>query len=166
MNNRLEYIDILRGFAIITVVMGHIIQYNIHGIAVSACFDFIYSFHMVFFFFISGCTASLSADKNVWDNFYSFLYKKCCQLLVPFIVWGLVIYSIVNSVHYSDISCRFVKIFSQPDNQSPWFLLYLFCIQIVFLCVVRCPQIQELNMRVYSCFLLLFQLYLLSCFKK
>ena len=164
MNNRLEYIDILRGFAIITVVMGHIIQYNIHGIAVSACFDFIYSFHMVFFFFISGCTASLSADKNVWDNFYSFLYKKCCQLLVPFIVWGLVIYSIVNSVHYSDISCRFVKIFSQPDNQSPWFLLYLFCIQIVFLCVVRCPQIQELNMRVYSCFLLLFQLYLLSCF--
>ncbi len=132
MNNRLEYIDILRGFAIITVVMGHIIQYNIHGIAASACFDFIYSFHMGFFFFISGCTASLSADKNVWDNFYSFLYKKCCQLLVPFIVWGLVIYSIVNSVHYSDIPCRFVEIFSQPDNQSPWFLLYLFCIQIVF----------------------------------
>ena len=48
MNNRLEYIDILRGFAIITVVMGHIIQYNIHGIAASACFDFIYSFHMFF----------------------------------------------------------------------------------------------------------------------
>lgn len=132
MNDRLEYIDLIRGIAIIFVVMGHVIQYNINGVAASACFDFIYSFHMGFFFFISGCTASLSAEKNTWSNFYYFLYKKGCQLIVPFVVWGLVVYSVINKSCYSDIPWRFVEIFRQPDNQSPWFLLYLFCIQIVF----------------------------------
>lgn len=150
MNNRLEYIDILRGFAIITVVMGHIIQYNIHGVAASVCFDFIYSFHMGFFFFISGCTASLSAERNVWRNFYNFLYKKSCQLLVPFIVWGLLVYSIVNTSCYSDIPSRFVDIFKQPDNQSPWFLLYLYCIQIVFFaCCALSQKIRFKHARIF-----------------
>lgn len=90
MNNRIGYLDFLRGIAIITVVMGHIIQYNIKGEAAENCFNFIYSFHMGFFFFISGCTAALTAKKNVWTNTTSFIKKKGTTLLVPFFVWSMV----------------------------------------------------------------------------
>ncbi len=156
MNKRLEYIDLLRGIAIIFVVMGHIIQYNINGVAASACFDFIYSYHMGFFFFISGCTASLSAEKNTWSYFYSFLYKKSCQLIVPFVVWGLVVYLVFNTSCCSDIPCRFVEIFRRPDNQSPWFLLYLFCIQIVFF--VCCALSTKIRYKYTRLFILLVSL--------
>lgn len=54
MEKRLDYIDKLRGFAILLVVMGHLYlpytaQGNSHPVA-----EMIYSFHMPLFFFISG----------------------------------------------------------------------------------------------------------------
>lgn len=53
MEKRLDYIDKLRGFAILLVVMGHLYlpyttQGNSHPVA-----EMIYSFHMPLFFFIS-----------------------------------------------------------------------------------------------------------------
>lgn len=52
MEKRLDYIDKLRGFAILLVVMGHLYlpyttQGNSHPVA-----EMIYSFHMPLFFFI------------------------------------------------------------------------------------------------------------------
>ena len=50
---RLDYIDEIRGIAILLVVVGHIIQFN--GISKNnSVFEFIYSFHMPLFFAISG----------------------------------------------------------------------------------------------------------------
>lgn len=73
--------------------MGHIIQFNLKGEAAANSFNFIYSFHMGFFFFISGCTASLSMNKNKWNQMLPFLKKKTMQLLLPFMIWGGNIYS-------------------------------------------------------------------------
>lgn len=45
---RIEYVDYMRGIAIILVVMGHLIQFN--GFPTSnPVFEFIYSFHMPLF---------------------------------------------------------------------------------------------------------------------
>lgn len=53
-NNRLEYIDKLRGFAIFLVVLGHIyLPYTDEG-GRHPIAEMIYSFHMQLFFFISG----------------------------------------------------------------------------------------------------------------
>ena len=132
MEDRIEYIDFLRGIAIISVVMGHIIQYNIQGEAADKCFDFIYSFHMGFFFFISGCAASLREDRNTWSNVISFVKKKTIQLLMPFFVWGGVVVVVLNENSMSVIPIRFVEILKYPDHGAPWFLLHLFFIQLVF----------------------------------
>ena len=48
-NERDNTLDLLKGFAIILVVLGHI---NV----VTPVENFIYSFHMSLFMFISGCT--------------------------------------------------------------------------------------------------------------
>lgn len=88
MNNRIGYIDFLRGIAIIFVVLGHIIQDNMYGRAAMNNINFIYSYHMGFFFFISGCAAVLSTQKYSWETFLPFVKKKAIQLLLPFFVWG------------------------------------------------------------------------------
>ena len=58
--NRLIYLDALRGFAILLVVVGHLIQYNYQSALDDPIFNAIYSFHMPLFFFISGASCSLS----------------------------------------------------------------------------------------------------------
>lgn len=59
MNRRIEYIDTLKGIAIILVVMGHVVQFiwgDRYG-SNQIIFIIIYSFHMPLFFFLSGlCT--------------------------------------------------------------------------------------------------------------
>ena len=88
MPNRIAYIDFLRGLAILFVIMGHIIQYNLYGESGRNCFDFIYSFHMGFFFFISGYVACISSYKYKFSYFLPFLRKKSVQLLLPFFTVG------------------------------------------------------------------------------
>ena len=60
MKERLEYIDTARGILIILVVIGHIWQAGfVH--------NFIYSFHMPAFFFISGM---LMSHTRAYDKKY------------------------------------------------------------------------------------------------
>ena len=111
--------------------MGHTIQYNLIGESATYCFNFIYSFHMGFFFFISGCAASLSSKKNTWNYFPAFIRKKSRQLLLPFIIWGVFIPVVLKDLNINEIPSRFILIFRNPDRGA-WFLLFLFCIQIIF----------------------------------
>lgn len=62
MNNRIEYVDILRGFAIFLVTFGHIMERS--GYHESPLFAFIYSFHMPLFFCISGFICDYVYDKR------------------------------------------------------------------------------------------------------
>lgn len=132
MKERIEYLDFLRGIAIITVVMGHIIQYNLDGSAAMKCFNFIYSFHMGLFFFISGCVASLSYKNNTWDNFTNFLSKKSVQLLLPFFIWGGGILCLLGDISIADLPRVLFNLIRYPDQGAPWFIFQLFFIQLVY----------------------------------
>jgi len=130
-NIRIAYLDYLRGIAIIFVVMGHLIQYNLNGESATDCFNFIYSYHMGFFFFVSGCTATLSTNNYIWSNFFQFVKKRSIQLLVPFFVWGGITLLLNKQVGGADYVTNYLQILKYPD-QSMWFLLFLFFMQLVF----------------------------------
>lgn len=66
---RLQYLDIAKGMAIICVIIGHM--------RIKPINQFVYTFHMPLFIFISGYTLSL-ADTKV------FLKKKSKALLIPY----------------------------------------------------------------------------------
>ena len=51
---RFEFVDALRGFAIVFVVIGHTLQYGAADPDENALFRLIYAFHMPLFMFISG----------------------------------------------------------------------------------------------------------------
>ena len=72
MQNRIVYIDALRGFAILLVIVGHLIQFNYSSGIENPIFNIIYSFHMPLFFFISGYVHSFSKKYTP----LSFIKKK------------------------------------------------------------------------------------------
>lgn len=65
MKQRVEYIDAMRGFAIILVVIGHLIQTYYCDVYSNAIFRVIYSCHMPLFFFISGCISKSYLDGGI-----------------------------------------------------------------------------------------------------
>lgn len=86
---REKYIDIAKGIAIISVVSGHILIYNIYGFNdvwnESPLVKFIYSFHMPLFIFLSGLVASI---PNSLSQVYKDLFKRFKTLLIPFFIIG------------------------------------------------------------------------------
>lgn len=87
MNYRIDYIDALKGLAIILVVWGHIAEKSM-GIE-NMPFNWMYgSFHMPLFIFLSGLFAYKRMDRSSWKYIWHFLQKKAVRILLPFIVVG------------------------------------------------------------------------------
>lgn len=113
-------IDMLKGFAMVLVILGHCIQfvYAPEGYEQNFFFRVIYSFHMPLFMFISGYTVALTniAISRKW------LTRRAVSLMIPFITWA-VISSIVHA--WKDAPAFFWHIILYPEN-GMWFLLVLF----------------------------------------
>ena len=89
MKERLHYIDWLKGIAIISVVMGHVIQYDFFtdDCNKSFLYRFIYSIHMPLFVFLSGLVASYKFDS--FNICYKKLISKVRLLLIPVMLIGI-----------------------------------------------------------------------------
>lgn len=108
MKNRIEYIDIAKGFGIILVIVGHCIK---TGMFIN---NWIYSFHVPLFFFISGfCFNNIKyADNNY------FVIQRTKTLLMPCIYFSIFIYIISFSLN-----------FYPPTDYPPdalWFVFILY----------------------------------------
>lgn len=64
---RILYLDYIKAFAIILVIIGHVLQYMIwpSDFDEHYIWNFIYSFHMPLFMFISGVTMAMKDRKSV-----------------------------------------------------------------------------------------------------
>lgn len=94
MKERIEYIDSIKGFAILLMVMGHVISWIFEDWHVvenepspSYLWLFIYKFHMPVFIFVSGL---LAVKKDVYNcrAFMRDLWKKGTTLLLPYLIVG------------------------------------------------------------------------------
>ena len=81
---RLLWIDNLRGFLILLVILGHSIQYGLPDWEQNHVFNFIYSFHMPLFICVSGFV-SLHM-KASWGQ----IKKRLVQLIIPFLSMSIV----------------------------------------------------------------------------
>lgn len=131
MQNRLRYIDIAKGFAIICVVIGHVLAYDVYGFTHvwnhSPLVKFICAFHMPLFFFLSGLVAS---TLDSYSNIAKDLRKRFRLLFVPFFVIG----SIYSLAIYNDLS-----FINNDMKYGYWYLLVLFyCYIFNYLLINNC----------------------------
>ena len=123
---RIEYIDYAKCFAILFIVVGHIIQSFSVWSTDDPLFKFIYSFHVPLFFFLSGYVAQMTREKGFSKGVRSFLLRKIETLLLPFLIWSLVINRYVDILSPQP---TVLEVFQSPDRGT-WFLLSLFLVQV------------------------------------
>ena len=136
---RIAWIDIAKGIAILLVILGHTVDNATFGNAVIR--GVIFSFHMPLFFILSCTTFKLSTDSN---QFVNKAEKAFCHLIIPAIVlYGLrsILKLIQNfdSIEWKSYLTEQINIFVfgsgvkvnvmgvyVPAIGMPWFLMALF----------------------------------------
>lgn len=143
MSKRIEWIDTLRGFGILVVVIGHLKPEAILE-------RYIYSFHMFLFFAISGFLFREGTD--LW----LLLKKKAKRLLVPYFFWTFL--ASVQALISGEGVVGALKVFIMYDgsvgwNRPLWFLSVIFAAELVYgllrkycrfsnwICLLVCPWI-------------------------
>lgn len=133
--NREEFIDSSKGIGIILVILGHCLNKNYWP------FHIIFTFHMPLFFFLSGMVSKVDL------SFLTLIKKRVHSLVVPyfcFFVLGLLLTVIVPDW----LSCFTLQgvikdfFYADPENvhnSSIWFLICLFGVQLLFLCIAKLP---------------------------
>lgn len=128
---RIKLIDALKGYAIILVVIGHVITYaNPDDFRENWLFSFIYAFHMPLFLFLSGYLVYQHPPGIT----KIFVYKKIRGLLYPYFVW-ISIFAIVanNLVVDGNIFNYFLLSILASDF---WYLPVLFISFLILLCYI------------------------------
>lgn len=114
---RLDYIDALKGFAILLVVMGHVLAGNYfnfrEALASNAqgviLWKIIYSFHMPLFMFCSGFVFHKSKDFFSTSNTFTLIFKRFKGLIVPYISMGFISFLLIDRFFiYWYLYCLFV----------------------------------------------------------
>lgn len=120
---RLTWPDRLRGLAILSVVIQHLTNN----------FDGDYVFHkwigianMGVFFFVSGYIAAYKErdELKTWIGAAKYLWHKTLQLMLPFLVWGLVVNRYFFTTDWNIIT--FTDVMDEWKRPHLWFLLTLY----------------------------------------
>ena len=123
-NQRLHHFDVIKGIAILIVVMGHVMIFGIHKIDSAFIFKLTEKLHMPLFFFISGYfTYKLVDGKIVLPNVIS----RFKQLIIPFFcVSTILIYYFPNSGIESSLNSTWYGLYTDYWKNGYWFTLCLF----------------------------------------
>lgn len=133
-NKRIEWVNIFKAIAIISVVIGHSTgKYNIY----------IYQFHMAAFFFISGYTTNLKARsflRTVWTKFLTMILPVVSTFFVGVIILSIAnklgLYSFLFKDPFIGLQTAIKAFLINGDNYviwmgATWFIIVLFEIVIV-----------------------------------
>ena len=127
--DRIDWLDVSRGIVIILMVFGHsAIPQTIN--------NWIYSFHMPFFFFISGMLIKQKTYTDIKDfckELYQYTGRKATSLLLPF-----VIYSLVNILLYPLYGNKEMLAFGKGVLQNGWGAYALWFIPVFFVANIIC----------------------------
>lgn len=146
--SRISYIDIARGFAIIFIVLAHALGYSKHC---RGLYEFLYSFHVVLFFMISGYIFKIKEN----EKFLYFIKNKFLRIMVPYFVWALlflVVYMFLgqgvgetlNKSSSFDIKTQIINVLygngnnaALKQNSALWFLPALFTMEIIYYFIIK-----------------------------
>lgn len=142
MEKRIEWLDFAKGFAIVLVVFGHAVEYIFpENTGNSIVHMIIYSFHMPFFFMLSG----IVFFDNKYSSFKKFFKKKFCTLIIPsyiFLIIPLLIGHIKSVMNWGESVpinkksvIRTILQFRIETIANYWFLPTLFWALIIMWCV-------------------------------
>ena len=129
MKSRIEYIDALRGFVMLLVVLCHVPLYCYHNLDKLSFCLIPTTFHLALFFFISGWFFK-NVDGNKNYKIWSFIKKKFVQLIIPTAVFYL-LYCWLQCINITD------NLWNDKFKLGYWFCIVLFCFNLLMMVLGR-----------------------------
>lgn len=137
MKNKL---DLLKVFAILCVVVGHVTNhYEVHW-AKLITFA-IYVFHMPLFIAVSGAVFKIGCDKGKYTEFFPFILNKFKRLLIPFFFAAMIVVAPTlvccgeSSLSYYGTVVDILR--GGTNARHLWFLMALFWMFVIVWAIVR-----------------------------
>lgn len=139
MNDRIDFVDAMKGITIFLVVVGHAFQGMVSMLKATQYGDYssvwyatevIYSFHMPLFFLIAGLFVRKNNRLSV-----IFFIKKLKRIAVPYFVWGGIMAIIMQiASNYTNGGLGLKNFLLSPfiPFSQYWFLYVLFFIQLAY----------------------------------
>lgn len=135
---RIEWVDMLKGLAIILVMLGHCTNHE-YGNLSGGIHMWIYTFHMPLFFFLSGFVFSTHEE-----NYKKFVVRKLKSIIIPMVCFNII--QIVFEVFYYmlllhsegyTVETQFKKLFETIGGGYLWFLPCLFIAENIFYIIIK-----------------------------
>lgn len=138
MVSRIDWIDALKGFAILTVVIGHCVTDSLASHTfpeylnlLQLLYDAIYSFHMPLFFAISGYVFYLTKSYNKWKI-------KALDFIIIYVIWSSLMwlskYIMGGDVNHPVTVVNLLEIVYKPI-MIYWYLYVLIVLYILVSCL-------------------------------
>ena len=152
---RFEIVDLMKGIAVLLVVLGHTSPYPTSSIDVNheLLGLVIYGFHMPAFFFIAG----LFVRKWTTQPLFLGIKNKFFRLGVPYFIWGFIFAAYKefgrHFLHYAPTSVGFRDFLCLPvaPYSVLWFLYVLFFFHVFYDIVIHATGDYERGRKVFLC---------------
>ncbi|MDO9043398.1 MAG: acyltransferase [Desulfocapsaceae bacterium] len=138
MRQRTDWVDYGKGIGIILVVYGHLLSSGYHAhLNIQEHFfalsdSIIYSFHMPFFFFLTGLFVEMSFQKRGAQKFF---INKIKYIAYPYLIWSLLQTSaelFLANHTYRGITIKDILAIPYRPWSQFWFLYALICMYAAY----------------------------------
>lgn len=126
--NRDSYVDFLRGFAMLLVVLGHTMTSVTINSQSSVLFNIVWSLQIPMFILISGYVTRYSRKANNIKGLFTLFGRRTVSYLLPWAIWTFFIRGLILG-HFK--SADYLSLLWNMDS-GYWFLVTLWTITVIF----------------------------------
>ena len=128
MQSRNQIVDIIRGFAMLLVVLGHTLSGTVSEYSDSLLFQVIWTLQMPLFIIISGYVTRYSRPLTDGASLWKFLKKRTLAYMLPWLVWTI----LVRGMIFGQTDFLNIKHLLWHMDSGYWFLVTIWTISIIY----------------------------------
>lgn len=128
MQQRNPIVDIIRGFAMLLVVLGHTMSGTVSWYSDSLLFQIIWTLQMPLFIIISGYVTRYSRPLTDASGFWKFIKKRTLAYMLPWLVWTI----LVRGLIFGQADFLNIKHLLWHMDSGYWFLVTIWTISMIF----------------------------------
>lgn len=126
--DRNQFVDIMRGIAMLLVVLGHTMTGCTTGAEKSFLFNIVWSLQMPLFILISGYVTRYSREISDGSGLWKYVKRRTIAYLLPWVVWSF----IVRGIIFGQSNFLNLKWLLWHMDSGYWFLATIWTISMIF----------------------------------
>ena len=127
-SERNQFVDVMRGIAMLLVVLGHTMTGSTVGSQDSFLFNIVWSLQMPLFFLISGYVTRYSRGIDSGVDLLKYIKRRTLAYMLPWFVWSFVVRGIILGMH----DFLNIKWLLWNMDSGYWFLVTIWTICMVY----------------------------------